>query len=513
MQLLKKISLIDDLVWGLYISDLHQVRQGDLVTVVSRDSLALLRQHVSVDSEIGGLVMVDDGPMIVSSRAVVHSDTTGPISGSLVVGRLIDDQQVARLRETAEVDLGIENLETPRPTGDPSTMFGPKSESATRDTRTVSQDLVDIHGNTVARLQVRSPRDISALGRGTNRTVALLSAGLGSTVLFGLWFILRKLVITPVQQLRTRMRRIQQDGDLSERLAVTRADEIGDLGASFDSMLDKLQTARREHIDQSFQAGMAEVAAGVLHNVRNSMMPILNHVELANAASTRYSLETRSTAISDFRDRETASDRRDKLLRFLALRADKDRENVDEIGTHLSVARDQLDQVLDILRDQEKLTHASPIIEKVNLGELVREASGVVPANGDCAVDAQLAEELDDYAVRAHRVGFLQVLSNVLLNAYESIDRSGNGSGRIRVGADTTSDNEVQVFISDTGSGISADLVDHIFDRGYTSKTEGAGGLGLHWSANAMVGMQGRIEASSDGPGRGAEFRVSLMAA
>jgi sensor histidine kinase regulating citrate/malate metabolism len=52
-----------------------------------------------------------------------------------------------------------------------------------------------------------------------------------------------------------------------------------------------------------------------------------------------------------------------------------------------------------------------------------------------------------------------------------------------------------------------------IFQRGFSSKEGNMSGLGLHWCANAVAGMGGRIQAESDGPGHGAEFHVLLPAA
>jgi len=72
----------------------------------------------------------------------------------------------------------------------------------------------------------------------------------------------------------------------------------------------------------------------------------------------------------------------------------------------------------------------------------------------------------------------------------------------------------VRLTIRDNGSGFRETDREKIFQRGFTSKTAGeTTGLGLHWCANAVAGMGGRIVALSAGPGEGAEFRVLLPAA
>ena len=128
----------------------------------------------------------------------------------------------------------------------------------------------------------------------------------------------------------------------------------------------------------------------------------------------------------------------------------------------------------------------------------------------------QLQEEINKFRVRGHRVGVLQVLGNVMLNAYESIQRTSSHSGSIAVSAsrDTLSDQPVvRLTISDNGSGFGKDDEQKIFQRGYSSKEGHMTGLGLHWCANALAGMGGGIQANSEGPGQGAEIHVLLPAA
>jgi C4-dicarboxylate-specific signal transduction histidine kinase len=110
----------------------------------------------------------------------------------------------------------------------------------------------------------------------------------------------------------------------------------------------------------------------------------------------------------------------------------------------------------------------------------------------------------------------LQVLGNVVLNAWESIQRSEHPDGRIRVVACEETVNEqpmVRLTVIDNGCGFDPDTAGKIFQRGFSSKDGNLSGLGLHWCANALAGMGGRIQAESEGPGRGAEFHVLLPAA
>ena len=103
-----------------------------------------------------------------------------------------------------------------------------------------------------------------------------------------------------------------------------------------------------------------------------------------------------------------------------------------------------------------------------------------------------------------------QVLSNLLRNAVKYTDPGG----RISLTADRSA-TTVDVRVSDTGCGIEADALSHIFDLYSQVRPTASEGLGLGLSVvREIVALhEGRVEARSDGPGRGSQFIVSLPAA
>lgn len=68
------------------------------------------------------------------------------------------------------------------------------------------------------------------------------------------------------------------------------------------------------------------------------------------------------------------------------------------------------------------------------------------------------------------------------------------------------------IEITDNGIGIAADKLEYIFVRGFTTKIHGHG-IGLHYSALALMEMDGQLDANSAGEGAGACFRIELPAA
>jgi signal transduction histidine kinase len=103
----------------------------------------------------------------------------------------------------------------------------------------------------------------------------------------------------------------------------------------------------------------------------------------------------------------------------------------------------------------------------------------------------------------------IQALSNVIGNAIKFI---GEG-GTIRVGAEPEAEGGARMFVTDTGPGIPADEVAHVFDRYFQASRKNREGIGLGLSiAKGIVDAHGgRIWVDSQ-EGQGSTFTISLPA-
>ncbi len=104
--------------------------------------------------------------------------------------------------------------------------------------------------------------------------------------------------------------------------------------------------------------------------------------------------------------------------------------------------------------------------------------------------------------------GIGQVLMNLINNALDAV--SGCATRQVTVGMSTSADDEVGLYVEDTGRGIEPGLIERIFDPFFTSKPTGQGtGLGLSVSANVIRAHGGRIVVSPRSGG-GTAFEVKL---
>jgi C4-dicarboxylate-specific signal transduction histidine kinase len=278
----------------------------------------------------------------------------------------------------------------------------------------------------------------------------------------------------------------------------------------------EVHDARMQLLDQSFKAGKADAAAEVMHNIRNAMTPLVNGLDRLAKNFTATTTLRVGQATDELGDPDCEEGRREKLLMYVKSAFAHIQATNEDAVENLAIATKQAHQVEAILADQAKHARVKPILEDFDLGNLIEEAVLVLPKSDDTEVDLLMQPELNNFRVRGHRVGVLQVLGNVMLNAFESIERTDEHRGNIAVSAtnETVADKQViRLTIKDSGCGFDEEVRKDLFRRGFSSKDGHMSGLGLHWCANALANMDGGIQAESSGPGLGAEIHVLLPAA
>ena len=513
----------NDMRWGRLLSDGEpdDINKLGIFGAGTRSADKLL-DHESITSRLAVLVRSDLGPMLISSIPILTSSEEGPIAGTMIMGRFLDENLTAELRARTEVDFRLHpiadnNLALPLKALQLVDGNDRGDIHETTDTEISSYTLLhDLLGEPLIVLQADMPRQISALGLRTIRGASVILTIVGVIAAFAAWLLLRSMIVRPLESIAGHITEMRDSGDLTRQIDEGRDDEIGLVAQEFDKMTTEVHEARQLLLDQSFKAGKADTAAEVLHNIRNAMTPLVNGIDRLNDYFGATGKLRVKDAVEQLRSADCPLDRREKLIQYI----DSAFEQVEAIGADaidgVNLVSTHARQVESILADQERHANVSPVFENLELDGVVDEAALVIPDSLEMAIELHVGEDLGRFRVYAHRVGLLQVLGNIILNAYESIVRSGSPKGVIQVSAtaEAVDDKEmIRLTVSDSGCGFDAQVREKIFQRGYSSKERGLSGLGLHWCANALAGMGGRIRAESSGVGNGADFHVLLPAA
>lgn len=288
--------------------------------------------------------------------------------------------------------------------------------------------------------------------------------------------------------------------------------ELGVLAREFDSMVERLGRTRRQLVEQSYYSGMTEVVSRVMHSLRNAMTPITAHLGLLREEFRDLPLEQMKMAGLELSEGDVSQERREMLTRYLRESVDYMVGVMDDAAGRLKGMDAAVAAIEKILAEQEKFAGRNRRSEPVDLSALVREASSLLNLNyyGDLKLvsDPSLAEV---GTVVGRRHDLLHIFTNLISNAVEAILRSERNDGHIEVRAnidETAYPGMVHLTFTDNGIGIAPDDIGRIFERGFTTKAHDRSGIDLHWCANTITAMHGRIFAESTGLGGGAVMHL-----
>lgn len=283
---------------------------------------------------------------------------------------------------------------------------------------------------------------------------------------------------------------------------------------------DTLRQNTRDMLRLSHEAGMAEVAAGVLHNIGNALNSINVSAELL-ADHLRTRARVSASALREFFAAPTpkaaavfAAHPDGAALRdFAAAYADHAASHLAKAEEELSALRTGVSHLKEIVARQQTLAKAPRRSETFDLAEAVHEAL-LIDKTESHASTAGLrvvhgADTPGPHLVYADRSAVVQILINLLANARAALASMPAAEPTLRIHLGRASETHLHVAVVDNGVGIHADQLLSIFSYGFTTKS-GGHGFGLHNAANTARLLGGALRVRSDGPGHGAAFTLEL---
>jgi PAS domain S-box-containing protein len=278
--------------------------------------------------------------------------------------------------------------------------------------------------------------------------------------------------------------------------------------------LDKLN---RQLIDTSRQAGMADVATGVLHNVGN----VLNSVSVA---TTVVGEQLRRSKVVNLRRATTlmreqnghlveflTADPKGRLLpEYLGSLAEQLTDEQAKMLQRVDSVAQNLEHIKEIVAMQQSYARVSGAYENLSVAELVEDALRINLTAFDrhgITLVRDFQPDLPAICVDRHKV--LQILINLIRNAKHALEDGRSDQRQLTIQCRLAGPDRITIAVKDNGIGIPGENLAKIFNHGFTTKKDGHG-FGLHSGANAAREMGGNLNACSDGPGRGAEFILEL---
>ncbi len=230
----------------------------------------VLLTHPNTNSSVTGIILLPEGSLLIASQPILTSNKTGPIRGSLIMGRYLNAKEIKDLARRTHLSLTVYRVDEAQlppdfqavrsaleKTAAESSLSTQPSKLPTQQpliiVRPLSADITagytllrDIYGKPALLLRVDIPREIYKQGQVSLHYLIVFLLGVSIVFGMGIVLLLEKTVLSRLANLSASVERIGTSSDLSIRIGVTGNDELTSLANTINSMLQALESSSKE---------------------------------------------------------------------------------------------------------------------------------------------------------------------------------------------------------------------------------------------------------------------------
>lgn len=505
------LVMIADIRGNIVYSSVTDLKTGQPIPLAFARSSALpadfpWRRQLGGLGMLKGLLQTEHGILLLAGGPILDGNGHGPVRGMLLLGRFLTAAEVTQIGAQAQASVALLSAHA----GEAHEQLV-ESNQLTHVYRTFD----DLYGRPVMALRVDVPREISRYGQTALAYASICLAVAGGVLLALLLVVLNRVVLAPLALVTRHAVAIGRDADLTARLELKKQDEFGVLAQEFNRMVARLAESRRQLVDQSFEAGFGELAKGVLHNLGNAMTPIGVRLSSLQERLREAPVQDAEQAVAELERGSVEPQREAQLKEFVRLACRELARTLGTVEQDVAVMSRQTKVVQSVLAEQLRSARTQHVIETVRLPELIDDALEIVSDAARHRLRIERDESLETLgSLQLARTVLRLVLQNVIINSADAIRAAGRDRGVIRFAAEIEHQTDralLHLQCRDDGVGIPEENIERIFEKGFSTKSRETNcGIGLHWCANALNALGGRIWASSDGNGRGATLHVLM---
>lgn len=263
------------------------------------------------------------------------------------------------------------------------------------------------------------------------------------------------------------------------------------------------------------QAGMAEVASSVLHNVGNVLNSVnvsssllkehLASIDLGKLDQLNALIQENQNDLGNFMHSERGS----RIPDYLSLLAKNWQKEKQQLEHELLRLDENIQHIKGIISVQQSMNVFVSFAELVSVEKIIEET--LILASMDASRKKIRIEK--EYGLLKpaiiDKLKLSQIIINLLQNAKDAVQVSTHAESRIQIKTGEVNKEHFFIEISDNGIGIDPANKAKLFSYGFTTKKSGHG-LGLHSSIILSNEMKGSLSVTSEGINKGAVFRVEM---
>jgi len=290
--------------------------------------------------------------------------------------------------------------------------------------------------------------------------------------------------------------------------------ECDQLKAQIKQLKHELEQAEMNLLNHEYEDGIAEMSVGVLHNIGNTLTPSKIAISmllqrLYNSPLRKHIRGILQPLEQVIADCNIAEEEKQKLLQIIKILPDGLEEEYQLNIEDIEKIQAKQEYIANIISLQMRYSHLKVDYCDVNIQRIIDDA---ISMQGE-SLSKRGIEVITHIKkvpyVKVQESKLLQILVNLIKNAYESIDLNELSNKKIIIDCSVKDDSHIVIKIKDSGIGFIQGAEKNFFDFGYTDKSDGSG-FGLHFCAHFLRSISGDISAYSEGKGKGAEFIISL---
>ena len=394
-----------------------------------------------------GIVLLPEGPLLISSQPILTSTSKGPVRGTLIMGRYLDSE-LKHLSELTQLPLNSSRVNGVNMSSDFAVAQSVLSKERPVLIKPLSENSIagytleqDVYGDPALILRADMPRDIYRQGQTTSYYHFLFILLNGLIFAAVILLLLDRTVLSRIGRLSSNVRNIGLSGDVSTRVQVSGKDELSSLADMINDMLEKIDKSEGKLRKSERLAAIGKTAVMVGHDLRNPLQTIVVTTYLVKAKIDRLSTQERMNL---------------------------ENQGIMEDLNTIDKQSNYMNKIVSDLQDYAR--PLSPEIMDIDLHLFVKHVLAGVRIPEDVEVQTKIEDEL---TWKADQTMMERVLTNLVTNAVQTMP---NGGKLVIAGASSKED--TTLTITDTGEGIHPDHISKIFDPLFTTKSKGMG-MGL----------------------------------
>lgn len=262
------------------------------------------------------------------------------------------------------------------------------------------------------------------------------------------------------------------------------------------------------------QAGMADIATSVLHNIGNvlnsaniSVSVIIHQIKyskLADLVKLSSLLEEHQKDLTYFL---TENEQGKHILPYIVLLTQAWKEDYELLTQEMQGLSKNIDHIKNIIIQQQSLSGTIGFQEKISIPECLEHCIALnITQNTQIKI---IRDYRLEHSVTIDKVKLMQIIVNLIKNSVDAIQEQNPTSAQLILRTYEKSKTSFIIEVSDNGIGIAKKNMTKLFSYSFTTKKTGHG-FGLHASAISAQELGGQLSVSSKGVGKGACFTLVL---